>query len=131
MFELPKSEILRGKNKLDNLFSEGSKLYEHPFKVMYSIASCNEHDASLQFGIVVPKRHFRKAHERNTIKRHCREAFRLNKNPLKAELELRNRQLCFMLIFIGKEALPSKEIHRKIILLLQRLTQQVYDKAAG
>lgn len=131
MFELPKSEILRGRNKLDHLFSAGSKLYEHPFKVAYTITPFNKNEAALRFGIVVPKRYFRKAHERNTIKRHCREAFRLNKSTLKAELELRNQQLCFMLIFIGKEAMPSKEIHRKIILLLQRLTHQVYDKAAG
>jgi ribonuclease P protein component len=131
VFELPKSEILRGKNLLDALFSEGSKLYEHPFKVVYSFSPSNVHEAPLKFGIVVPKRWFRKAHDRNSIKRHCREAFRLNNTHLKAALLQHERSLKFMLIFIGKEAMPSQEIHRKIILLLQRLTLQVHDKAAG
>jgi ribonuclease P protein component len=131
VFELPKSEILRGKSELDKLFSTGSSLYEHPFKAVYTIEPNIENEISMQFGIVVPKRFFRKAHDRNHLKRHCREAYRLNKNSLKTELQHRNICLKFMLIFIGKDALTSKEIHRKIILLLQRLTQQVYDKAAG
>jgi len=131
VFELPKSEILRGKNKIDALFTGGSKCYEHPFKVVYSLGEIDEIEASLQFGIVVPKRWFRKAHDRNAIKRHCREAFRLNNLALKAELLKQGKSLKFMLIFIGKEAVPSQEIHRKIILLLQRLTLQVHDKAAG
>lgn len=132
MFDLPKSEILRGKCELDKLFQSGSVFYEHPFKVVYSVEKQNDKENSLlQFGIVVPKRFFRKAHDRNHLKRHCREAFRLNKNSLKTELQKRSICLKFMLIFIGKEAVTSQEIHRKIILLLHRLTQQVYDKAAG
>ena len=131
MFELPKSEILRAKNKIDALFSAGNKFYEHPFKIVYSFDSNDDVEAALQFGIVVPKRCFRKAHERNSIKRHCREAFRLNNKLLKEELKKQGKSLKFMLIFIGKEAMPPQEIHHKIILLLQRLTLQVYDKAAG
>lgn len=131
MFELPKSEILRGKNKLDKLFSTGSSFYEHPFKVIYLRETIAEPESALQFGIVVPKRIFRKAHDRNAIKRHCREAFRLNKTALKTELEQKNLCLKFMLIFIGKTAPASPEIHHKIILLLQRLTHQIHDKAAG
>ena len=131
MFELPKSEILRGKNTLDALFADGQKFYEQPFKVVYSFSAQHEVEALLQFGIVVPKRWFRKAHDRNTIKRHCREAFRLNNALLKSALQQHNQSLKFMLVFVGKEAMPSPEIHRKIILLLQRLTLQVHDKAAG
>ncbi len=131
MFELPKSEILRGKNKIDALFAEGKKFYEQPLRVIYSIETIDEIEPPLQFGIVVPKRLFRKAHDRNAIKRHCREAYRLNNQALKAELINQGKCLKFMLIFLGKEAMPSQEIHRKIILLLQRLTLQVHDKAAG
>jgi ribonuclease P protein component len=131
VFELPKSEILRGKSELDKLFSKGLSFYEHPFKVIYSIEPHLESATKMQFGIVVPKRFFRKAHDRNQLKRHCREAYRLNKTSLKTELQKRSLCLKFMLIFIGKEAVTSKEIHRKIILLLHRLTQQVYDEAAG
>lgn len=123
MYSLPKSEILRGKTSLDKLFKEGQRMNEYPFRVFYQINSFVEETPALRFGIVVPKRVSKLAHERNRIKRIVREAYRLNRNAYASALANNNKQVDFFLVYTGKIKPVSAKIHDKIIIILQRLTQ--------
>lgn len=123
MYSLPKSEILRGKTSLDKLFKEGQRMNEYPFRVFYQINSSVEETPALRFGIVVPKRVSKLAHERNRIKRIVREAYRLNRNAYASALANNNKQVDFFLVYTGKIKPVSAKIHDKIIIILQRLTQ--------
>lgn len=123
MYSLPKSEILRGKTSLDKLFGEGQRMSEFPFRVFYKINPAAEGVSALRFGIVVPKRVSKLAHERNRIKRIVREGYRLNRHPFVATLESQSKQADFFLVYTGKIKPNSAKIHNKIILILQRLTQ--------
>lgn len=123
MYSLPKSEILRGKTSLDKLFGEGERMSEFPFRVFYKINPTIEGIPALRFGIVVPKRVSKLAHERNRIKRIVREGYRLNRHPFSAILEGQNKQADFFLVYTGKIKPNSAKIHNKIIIILQRLTQ--------
>jgi ribonuclease P protein component len=123
MYSLPKSEILRGKTSIDKLFGHGQRMSEYPFRVIYQINPSAVGIPALRFGIVVPKRVSKLAHERNRIKRLAREAYRLNKHLYSAALEERGKQVDFFLVYTGKIKPVSAKIHDKIILILQRLTQ--------
>lgn len=123
MYSLPKSEILRGKTSLDKLFKEGQRMNEYPFRVFYHIKPSSEEIPALRFGIVVPKRVSKLAHERNRIKRIVREAYRLNRNAYASALANNNKQVDFFLVYTGKIKPVSAKIHDKIIIILQRLTQ--------
>lgn len=96
---------------------------EYPFRVFYQINSSVEETPALRFGIVVPKRVSKLAHERNRIKRIVREAYRLNRNAYASALANNNKQVDFFLVYTGKIKPVSAKIHDKIIIILQRLTQ--------
>lgn len=75
-----------------------------PVKVFYKINTSQT--VSLQAGVGVSKRHFKKAVDRNRIKRLLREYHRLTKQPLLEALQQNNKSLQIFYLYIHKE-LPS------------------------
>ena len=78
-----------------------------------------QHPPRVQVMFSVPKRNFKKAVDRNLLKRRLREAFRLNKSLLK------DHSVYFLVgfVYIGREPLPYQQIESKLILCLQRLQE--------
>ena len=68
-------------------------------------------------------KHFKKAVDRNRVKRLIREAWRLQKNKLQQQLKEENKQLHVFLIFTGKEVPDYKLIAEKTTIALQKLEQ--------
>lgn len=123
-FTLKKDEILSKRDDINLLFKKGKTFNEFPFKVLHLKPENNE-GSIIQFGVSIPKRLFKKAVDRNLLKRRCKEAYRQNRNEFKRTCENQNLPLHFMLIFISKEAIVYEVIEQKIILTLQRL-QAIY-----
>jgi ribonuclease P protein component len=71
--------------------------------------------------VSVSKRNFKKAVDRNRIKRLIREAYRQNKSILGSNLASQPESLLLGFIYTAKTIMEYKEIERKIILILQRL----------
>jgi ribonuclease P protein component len=78
-----------------------------------------------QAAFSVPKRYFKKATDRNTIKRHLREAYRKHKLPLYQKLVDNKHQLALMLIFKGREVPDHAIVERQVIELLRKLIQRL------
>jgi len=129
-FTFKKEERLHKKKELEVLFKDGSSFFIFPFKVIHHEVIKNELaeenlGPSLKVAISVPKRRFKKAVDRNRLKRKIREAYRLNRNTLKLALSSRQKNVLIMLIYNADEQLPDQKIEDKIILILQRL-QTIY-----
>ena len=75
----------------------------------------------MQAGFSVPKKNFKKAVDRNTIKRRIKESYRLNKRSLYEHLAEKNEQMALMFIFHGKSAVPYQEINEAVITILEKL----------
>jgi len=118
-FRFPKSERLNRKRIIEELFQKGSSFSSFPLKVIFKT---QEHPGALhQVLVTVPSRNFRKATDRNTLKRRIREGYRLNKALLTV-----STRFSLAYIYTAKEVLPSATIHKAIQSSLQRLNR--YEK---
>ena len=77
--------------------------------------------AGLQAGFTVNSRHFKKAVDRNRVKRLMREAYRLQKNELQLLPELNKNALKLFIIYIGKELPEFERVYEKTAVVLKRL----------
>ena len=119
-FTLGARERLKSRKQLDLLFREGKSWNNGPLKVIYRFQQPAAGDPVLQAGFGVSKRHFKKAVERNRIKRLLREAYRLQKSSLQETLEQEQQALILFLLYTGKE-LPE-------LPLLMEKTGQVLNR---
>ncbi|MCF8298898.1 MAG: ribonuclease P protein component [Saprospiraceae bacterium] len=119
-----KGERLCSKKTIKELFADGSSFFIHPFKVIWKIADLNS-DYPAQILVSVSKRNFKKAVDRNKIKRQIRESFRKNKNSFYEFALINKKQYAIAFVFTAKEKIAYKDIESKIILILQRLEKYV------
>lgn len=79
----PRQEKLKQKREIDLLFEKGKWLSQGNLRIIYlDLEKKPQEDFSLtnqKFGVSVSKKYFKKAVDRNRIKRLLREVYRLNK----------------------------------------------------
>ena len=99
-FTFRKDERLCSKKQIEKLFSEGESFLVYPLKIVFAkIEFSGSFPVRVAFTVSTKK--FRKATERNLIKRRMREAYRLNKYILfSAEQQA---PMAVMFIYVGKE----------------------------
>ena len=115
-----KSERLCSKKSIKELFNRGSSFYIFPFKVIF-LPNPDQNINKPQLLITVPKRTFKKAVDRNKIKRRIREAYRLNKKHL---IVTTDSSLMIAYIYTAKESLEYQLIHEKLKESLLRLSSE-------
>lgn len=69
---------------------------------------------------VVPKRTFKRAHDRNKLKRRMREAYRLHKSPFYELVNSKNKKMLLCFLFIGKKIEEYKAIEASVLLHLKK-----------
>ncbi len=117
---LPTIEKLKSKKLLDELFTSGKKINEYPIKLVYKQLNF-EDEVLMKTGVSVPKRNFKRAVDRNRIKRLLREGYRLNKHIIDGELK--EKYVC-MFLYLGKEMPTFEVLNNKIIKLLDKLVEK-------
>ena len=116
-FSFPKKERLSRKKVIEELFEKGSSLSFFPLRIIFLARPAANH----QVMITAPSKNFKRAVDRNTLRRRIREGFRLNKTLLRA-----SPTFCLAYIYTAKEILPSVTIHKAIRSSLERLNN--YEK---
>ena len=117
-FFLKKEDKLKSRKTIDEVFNKGNNFSIYPFKIWHLPV---QHETTLQAGFGVSSRQFKKAVDRNKVKRLMREAYRLQKNELQLQLQKEKKQLRLFILYIGKE-LPDYEIcFKKFTAILKRL----------
>lgn len=119
-FTLGKNERLKSRKSIEQLFSEGKKIVVAPFSVLY-MHTQSEEKSSLLFGTGVSAKNFKKAVDRNRIKRLMREAYRLQKKNLQEKIETNNIQLNIFFIYAGRELPEYDEVYKKMSIVLNKL----------
>lgn len=119
-FTFKKEERLTNKKKIDALFESGKSANTPSFKLVWD--ETTDSNYPVQVLISVPKKIFSSAVTRNRIKRRIREAYRKNKHSLYEILSNKHLSITLALIYIAKEELPYSDIEKKLLVSLQKLT---------
>lgn len=100
---LRKQEKIKSSEYISELLQEKKSLFSFPFKVYYRIHD-QERSPAIRFGVSVPKSSYKKAVQRNRLKRVIREAYRLEKAKFLNKHEGLNNGLDLFFIYIDREA---------------------------
>lgn len=146
-FTLGKKERIKSRKLIEQLFNEGKSFFLFPFKVFFIIqpislsrlivnnsrlqaadsglpgsgSRSSAPDSPLRFGMGVGTRNFKRAPDRNRIKRLTREAYRLQKSELQEKIISNQMQVSLFFIYTGKELPDHLLVKEKTKLILDKL----------
>ena len=125
MYTFKKEERLCDKRLIDELFHNGSSFLCYPFKVSWQFID-KPQSFPVQVLFAVSKKRFKRAVDRNLIKRCIREAYRLNKQQYLYDLLTGiDKRIVLSLSYIGKDIAPSDFIGKKMLKLLSQLNTEI------
>jgi len=120
MYTFKKEERLCSRKHLDLLFKNGSSFLLYPFRISYLFIDQPD-SVQAQVVINVPKKRYKRAVDRNTLKRRIREAYRLNKQEeFYSKLPSDKGLLLFSIQFVGKEKYEFPFIQKKLVATFKR-----------
>ena len=122
-FTLGKKERLKSRKQIEQLFSSGKNFPLTPFRIYYQVTALTTNSSSsLQFGAGVSAKTFKRAVDRNRIKRLTREAYRLQKTPLQEATMEKKLQLHIFFIYTSRELPGFNTVKEKVNVILNKLT---------
>ena len=121
---LGRAERLKSEKSISQIFESGKSLSVYPLRLIYQLKS-PEKDVSVKIGFAVPKKNFKRAIDRNLIKRRMREAYRLNKQILCGENNKPGCGLEMMLVYQAKKVEDYEKISSCLKNLMKRLSTRL------
>ncbi len=118
-----KSEHLKSRKAIDELFEKGSGFVVYPLRVLFAEVENVSDIPSAQVMVVAQKKRFKRAVVRNHIKRMMREAYRLHKQPFLEKLNEKQKALNIAFIAISNEIPTFDSIEKQMIVAINRLTE--------
>jgi ribonuclease P protein component len=109
-----KHERIYKRKEIQELFLKGSSFYLYPFSVKFSTS---EEAANNSILVSVSKRIYKRAVDRNLLKRRIKEAYRLNKNTLA------QKGFSVAFVYTSKKQHDFSFIEEKLIKVLEKLNQ--------
>ena len=112
---LRKHDKLKSSLEIEALYHENQFVVAYPLKCYYSFSETTENSCLIRAAFAVPKKTFKHAIDRNTLKRRMREAYRLNYRKIFEEFITQNdKQLKLFFIYVGKEIFDYENIERSM-----------------
>ncbi len=115
---------------LEQVFAGKKSFSVFPLKVFYFFPQ-ETIDFPVKAGVGASGKVFKKAVDRNRIKRLLREAYRLNKMPLHDFVKEHNTQVAFFILYVGKELPHTHELQTKMPLVIDKLVNALHENIAA
>lgn len=129
-FSYGKREKLKSRKLTEQLFSTGKTFTVFPLKVFFQPVA-DEIDFPLKVGVGVSRRHFKKATDRNRVKRLLRETYRTEKKLLLEYVKTTQQQLAVFFLYVDKTLPDYTLLKSKMPIVMERLVKQLHEKAAA
>ena len=109
---------------IEDVFATGDLIKSYPFVARIKFTKLPK-QVPFQLVFSAPKRTFRKAYQRNKVKRLCKEAFRLNKYELESALTDSNKQLALFLVFTSRDKITFDVLEKRVQKLIKKIIIQL------
>lgn len=128
MNSFKKEERLCNIKLIDKLYHNGSSFLVYPFRIIW-ISSDSDLEIPVQVLISVPKKRFKRAIDRNLLKRRIREIYRLHKSEdLFPFLNERSEKILLGINYIGNEIAEYSSMEKKFNNALLRLKKNISEQ---
>jgi len=124
-FTFKKEEKLKSRKLIEQLFASGKSFSVSPFRITYILSAKEAYILQSGFGTSAKK--FKRAVERNRIKRLMREAYRLQKKSLNDTLQNRDRSMAAFFIYTGNTIDTYDVIYKAMQACLKKLEKIVNE----
>ncbi len=116
-YTLSKDEKLKSRKSIGLLFTSGKVIFKYPLRISFRICRNTPDDSNLiiKSAFSAPKKKFKRAVDRNKIKRLMKESYRVNKYDRLSVIESnQNLHIEILWTYIADEILPIKQIDKSI-----------------
>jgi ribonuclease P protein component len=125
-FTLGKEERLKSNLSIQELLKHGKVVSSFPLKMYWNFSPDSQQKYPVRAAISVPKSKFRRAVDRNLMKRRLREAYRLNKYMLYETLDEHQQKIQLIILLLSDEFIPygqlEKGMHELLLQLVNKLS---------
>lgn len=115
-----KEERLKSNKLIEALVKEGKTVNAMPLKLVWMEVEKGGRFPA-QATVAVSKRNFKRAVDRNKLKRRMREAYRLNKQPLYEQLLEKNKKVSLMFFHVSREISEYALIEESMVKVIEKL----------
>lgn len=129
-FTLGRNERLKSRKQIEQLFKAGKTFNTFPFRISYVFEEGQVTSNALpptKFGAGAGTKNFKKAVDRNRIKRLTREAWRLQKNELDFLLKASGKRLNIFFIYTAKESPEYNFVYEKTGVVISKLVKIINE----
>ena len=124
-FTFGEEERLKSNLSIQELLKHGKAVSRFPLKIYWGFSPDPCQKYPVRAAITVPKRKFKRAVDRNLMKRRIREAYRLNKNMLYETLDQRNQKIQLIILLLSDEFIPYDQLEKEMHEILRQLVNKL------
>jgi ribonuclease P protein component len=121
-YTFPKSEKLKSKLAIQQLFVDGKSFGAYPLVLRYSLRPMSNESVHYQAAFVVPKKKIKQATHRNSEKRKIKEAYRLAKHKLAIP---QGKCLHLLFIYLSAESSPYAQIEKSVEKIIAHVNNEL------
>jgi ribonuclease P protein component len=125
-----RAQKLKSRKQIELLFSKKQSISVYPIRISYLITNGEASNEYLKAGVGSSKRNFKRAVDRNRVKRLLRESFRLHKLPLEQYLTEKQTHLITFFHYYSRTILTQEEQHEKMKIAIDKLVALLNETLA-
>ena len=129
-YSFAKAERICSKKIIKNLIVQNNTLFVYPYKCYFLAEKKVIPDNTNQIVVSISKKIFKRAVDRNLIKRRTKEAYRIHKYGI-VDLENQEEKIQFKILFvyIAKEILTYQQIEKSLVQILKILSKKTFQNS--
>ena len=120
-YTFSKTEKLKSKKLIEQLFSQGKSVTAYPLKLVY-LKTAHNGNHLVQAGFSVSKKKVKTAVKRNRIKRTLREGYRKQKHFIYDQL---GQKYIFMFLYLDENELNYVVLEGKMVDLIKKFIKRI------